>query len=171
MADATHADMPKMSGISGLVEWANSLLASIPQSLALLVLRVALAVPFLKSGWLKWDGFLTLSMGAQYVFQEEFRLHIFGSQFAYPFPLTVAFLAGLAEIILPLLLILGLGTRFAAFGLLIMTGVIQLTSATSVDPPPFSPSSHASGMLPSIRTSISFSESGRFERRSASLFC
>lgn len=128
MSDAAHTEMSEASGgIAGFFRWANNLLASIPASLSLAVLRIALAVPFFKSGLLKWDGFLNLSAGAEYVFQDEFKLHIFGAQYAYPFPLTVAFMAGLAEICLPILLVLGLGTRFAAFGLLIMTGVIQLT--------------------------------------------
>jgi putative oxidoreductase len=39
----------------------------------------------------------------------------------------VAHLVATAEIVLPLLLILGLGTRFVALALLVMTGVIQLT--------------------------------------------
>jgi putative oxidoreductase len=41
--------------------------------------------------------------------------------------LLTAALAGAAEIVLPLLLVLGLGTRYAALGVLIMTAVIQLT--------------------------------------------
>ena len=44
-----------------------------------------------------------------------------------PLPVLSAYLAGLAEILLPILLVLGLGTRFAALGLLIMTGMIRLT--------------------------------------------
>jgi putative oxidoreductase len=127
MANATQADLTGGGGLSGLIHWANGMLACVPRSLSLLLLRIALAVPFLKSGWLKWDGFLTLSAGAKYVFQEEFKLHILGAEYSYPFPLTMAFLAGLGEIILPILLILGLGTRFAALGLLGMTVVIQLT--------------------------------------------
>ena len=39
----------------------------------------------------------------------------------------MATLAGISEIVLPVLLVLGLGTRFAALGLLLMTAVIQLT--------------------------------------------
>ena len=35
--------------------------------------------------------------------------------------------SSLAEIILPVLLVVGLGTRFAATGLLLMTALIQLT--------------------------------------------
>jgi len=39
----------------------------------------------------------------------------------------VAFAAGSAEILLPVLLVLGLATRPAALGLLVMTLVVQLT--------------------------------------------
>ena len=41
---------------------------------------------------------------------------------------SFAHLVGVAEITLPILLVLGLGTRFVALGLLIMTGVIQLVA-------------------------------------------
>jgi putative oxidoreductase len=44
-----------------------------------------------------------------------------------PAPELMAFAAAAAEIVLPVLLVLGLGTRFAATGLLIMTIVVQLT--------------------------------------------
>jgi putative oxidoreductase len=39
----------------------------------------------------------------------------------------MAFLSGTAEIVLPILLVLGLGTRFAAAALLAMTALIQIT--------------------------------------------
>ena len=105
----------------------EAMLAAIPASLPLLALRFALAVPFFKSGLTKWDGFLQLSSGAKYLFQQEFKLHILGGQFPYPLPLVSASLAGIAEIVLPILLVLGLGTRFAAVAILAMTAVIQLT--------------------------------------------
>ena len=110
-----------------LVTRANRLLAAVPAALPLLLLRLAIAIPFWRSGLTKWDGFLSLSSGARYLFTEEFRLHIFGQAFAYPAPLTMAFLAGLGEVVLPVLLVLGLGTRFAALGILAMTVIIQLT--------------------------------------------
>lgn len=90
------------------------------------VLRVALALPFLRSGLTRWDGFLSLSPSAAYLFRELFRLHIFGAEIAFPFPIVVAHLVGTAEIVLPILLLIGLATRFTAFGLLLMTVVIQL---------------------------------------------
>ncbi|MEX2692967.1 DoxX family protein [Rhizobium mongolense] len=115
------------AAIAALIARTEGLLASVPQSLPLLALRLALAIPFFKSGLTKWDGFLTLSQGARYLFEQEFKLHIFGNEIAYPFPLAMATAAGIGELILPVLLILGLATRFAALGLLLMTAIIQLT--------------------------------------------
>ena len=90
------------------------------------VLRIALAVPFFRSGLTKWTGFLTLSPAAAYLFEDEFKLHLFGRAYDFPFPLAVAWLDGLVEIVLPVLLVAGLATRFSAFAILIMVGVIQL---------------------------------------------
>lgn len=52
----------------------------------------------------------------------------FASQYAaLPVPpMFAAYAASYAEFILPIMLLLGLGTRFAALGLLIMTAVIQI---------------------------------------------
>jgi putative oxidoreductase len=97
------------------------------QPLALLALRVALAVPFLRSGLTKWDAPFKLSDNAVYLFTEEFRLHLFGREIPYPFPSTAALLSDCAEILLPLLLVLGLGTRAAGVAILGMTAIIQLT--------------------------------------------
>lgn len=92
-----------------------------------LVARVALAVPFWKSGMLKWQGFLTLNDTAIALFTDVFQLHLPGGPYPFPAPAVFAFLAGCAEVTLPVLLVLGLGTRFAAAGLLMMTAVVQLT--------------------------------------------
>lgn len=102
-------------------------LQSIGQSAAPLALRIALAVPFWRSGLTKWDGFLNLSDSARYLFEQEFKLHIFGNEIPYPMPVVMAHLSGIAEVCLPVLLVLGLGTRFAAAGILGMTAIIQLT--------------------------------------------
>ncbi len=90
------------------------------------VLRIALAVPFFKSGLTKWDGFLSLSPAAAFLFEDEFKLHIFGQAYDFPLPTMFAYLDSVAEIVLPVLLVIGLATRFSAFGLLVMTAVIQL---------------------------------------------
>jgi putative oxidoreductase len=92
-----------------------------------LVMRVALAVPFWRSGILKWSGFLQLSDTAVALFTDEFMLHLPGGPYHYPAPTVMAFLSGSGEILFPILLIFGFGTRFAALGLLLMTAIVELT--------------------------------------------
>jgi len=96
-------------------------------SLIQLVMRVALAVPFWKSGILKWTGFGRLSDTAVTLFTDEFMLHLPGGPYHYPVPAVMAFLSGTGEILFPVLLVLGLGTRFAALGPLFMTVIVELT--------------------------------------------
>jgi putative oxidoreductase len=96
-------------------------------TLTQLVLRLALAVPFWKSGILKWDGFLRLNDTAIALFTDEFKLHLPGGPYDFPAPAVMAFLSGCGEITFPVLLVLGLGTRFAATGLLFMTFIVELT--------------------------------------------
>jgi putative oxidoreductase len=96
-------------------------------SLAQLALRLGLAVPFWRSGVNKWDGFGQLNDVAVLLFTSEFKLHLPGGSYPYPAPAAAAFASGTAEIVLPVLLVLGLGTRFAALALLAMTVLIQLT--------------------------------------------
>jgi putative oxidoreductase len=96
-------------------------------SLVQLVMRFALAVPFWKSGMLKWAGFLKLSDTALTLFTDEFMLHLPGGPYHYPAPTVMAFLSGCGEITFSVLLVLGLATRFAALGLLFMTFIIELT--------------------------------------------
>jgi putative oxidoreductase len=104
------------------LEW----LARAAQVVAPPVLRIALAVPFFKSGLTKWDGFLSLSPAAEFLFEDEFKLHIFGQAYDFPLPTAFAYVDSIAEIALPVLLVIGLATRFSALALLVMTGVIQL---------------------------------------------
>jgi putative oxidoreductase len=111
-----------------LVERANGIVRAIAQpSLTQLVLRIGLAIPFWRSGVRKWDGFLQLNDVAVFLFSSEFKLHLPGGPYAFPAPGVVAFAAGSAEILLPILLVFGLATRMAALGLLLMTLVVQLT--------------------------------------------
>ena len=115
-------------GVTTLIDQAVGIIRWIAQpSLTQLMLRLALAVPFWRSGILKWNGFLQLNDTAIYLFTDEFKLHLPGGPYDFPAPAVTAFLAGSAEIIFPLLLVLGLGTRFAALGLLFMTGIVELT--------------------------------------------
>ena len=111
-----------------LVDKANHLVQTIASpSVVQLVLRVALAVPFWRSGMLKWAGFLRLNDTAVTLFSDEFMLHLPGGPYHYPAPTVMAFLSGCGEIMFPILLLLGFGTRFAALGLLFMTAIVELT--------------------------------------------
>ena len=114
--------------LARLVDKANRLVQTVAApSLVQLVLRVALAVPFWRSGILKWAGFLKLNDTAVTLFSDEFMLHLPGGPYHYPAPTVFAFLSGCGEIMFPILLILGLGTRFAGLGLLVMTAIVELT--------------------------------------------
>jgi putative oxidoreductase len=111
-----------------LVDRANRLLQAVAlPSLVQLVMRLALAVPFWRSGILKWSGFGKLSDTAVTLFTDEFMLHLPGGPYHFPAPSLIAFLSGTGEILFPVLLVLGLGTRFAALGLLFMTVIVELT--------------------------------------------
>jgi putative oxidoreductase len=115
-------------GIGGLFERVNAVIRAIAQpALTQLVLRLGLAIPFWRSGVNKWDGFRQLNDIAILLFSSEFKLHLPGGPYTFPAPGVVAFVVGSAEILRPILLVLGLATRLAALGLLFMTIVIQLT--------------------------------------------
>lgn len=120
---STHGtNMALTRGVHLIIEW----LSRTAYIMAPPLLRIALAVPFFKSGLTKWEGFLSLSPAAEFLFEDEFKLHIFGAVYGLPAAAVLAFFDGVAEIVLPVLLVVGLATRFSALGLLVMTGVIQL---------------------------------------------
>ena len=117
-----------LSTVALLADKASRLVQAVAApSLVQLVMRVALAVPFWRSGILKWNGFLKLSDTAVTLFTDEFMLHLPGGPFHYPAPAVMAFLSGCGEIMFPVLLVLGLATRFAGLGLLVMTLIVELT--------------------------------------------
>jgi putative oxidoreductase len=114
--------------VSALVAKAENLVARLmPRSLASAALRIALAVPFFRSGLTKWDGFGQISESALFLFSDEFKLHILGNIIDYPMPTLATYGAGIGEVMFPILLVFGIGTRFAALGLLLMTAIIQIT--------------------------------------------
>lgn len=70
--------------VRGWAAKVDGMIAAIaPASLAQLALRLALAVPFWRSGLGKWDGFLELNDVAVLLFTSEFQLHLPGGP--YPF--------------------------------------------------------------------------------------
>ena len=114
--------------ISRFVQRVNAIIGSIAQpSLTQLVLRIGLATPFWRSGINKWDGFLQLNDTAVFLFSSEFKLHLPGGPCSFPAPGVMAFLVACAEILFPILLVLGLATRLAACALLVMTLIVELT--------------------------------------------
>lgn len=124
----TMVDRDRAGGLASLVRRASALVETVAQpSLTQFMLRLGLAVPFWRSGVNKWDGFLNLNEVAVLLFTSEFKLHLPGGPYAYPAPGVMAFLSGTAEVVLPVLLVFGIGTRFAAAALLAMTVLIQLT--------------------------------------------
>jgi putative oxidoreductase len=123
---AARSEPLRMAGL--LADRASQLVQTVAvPSLVQLVMRVALAVPFWKSGILKWTGFLKLSDTAVTLFTDEFMLHLPGGPYHYPVPTVMAFLSGCGEITFPVLLVFGFVTRFAALGLLFMTCIVELT--------------------------------------------
>lgn len=96
-----------------------AILNKIPTDLVQLALRGGLAGIFWNSARTKVDGFLTVSENTYFLFEEEYRLPFLAPDFA-------AALATFAEHLLPLMLVLGIASRFAALGLFLMTLTIQL---------------------------------------------
>ena len=92
---------------------------AVPEWPLALLLRVGIAAPFFLSGRTKVDGLLTLSPSTHYLFAEEYHVPLLA-------PDVAAYMATYAEHALPILLVLGLLTRPAAIGLLLMTAVIQV---------------------------------------------
>ena len=95
-----------------------SLLERIPHDLISLIARFSIAGVFWQSGQTKLDGW-RVSENAIYLFEHEYALPLLN-------PSLAAHMAALAEHLLPVLLVLGLGSRLAALGLLAMTLVIQI---------------------------------------------
>lgn len=99
--------------------FASTATTLLPASALLLVQRLGIAGVFLLSGRTKVDGILTVNDNAFELFRSEYALPLIQPEFA-------AYAATYSEHLFPLLLILGLFTRFAAAGLLVMTLVIQV---------------------------------------------
>ncbi len=114
------------------VEAMVGLFNRIPHSLIALLGRFSIAAVFWKSGQTKVEGFVIdivegqfslgvprLSDSAIGLFRDEYKLPFIPPEIAAP-------MAAFAEHALPMLILLGLATRFSALGLLGMTLVIQL---------------------------------------------
>lgn len=81
--------------------------------------RLGIAAVFFQSGRTKVEGIFTLTDGTFYLFQTDYRLPLIP-------PEPAAYVAAASEHIFPILLVLGLFTRFSALALLTMTMVIEI---------------------------------------------
>jgi putative oxidoreductase len=110
--------------------------AFIPYAVVALALRLLMARIFFLDGQTRIEGpRLPLDIYGYHFFSFIAPLHVkaetftaFLTQYApLPVPpILAAYLVSYAEFILPIMLVIGLGTRFAALGLLIMTAVISI---------------------------------------------
>lgn len=98
---------------------ASFLSALIGDSLLALTARIAVAGIFFLSGRTKVEGWLSVTEGTYGLFRDEYQVPLIP-------PESAAHLAAYAEHLFPLLLVLGLCTRFSALALLGMTAVIQM---------------------------------------------
>lgn len=115
MTDTT-APAPNRLSLAGLPRLAET---AIPLPVLSLIARVSIASVFFLSGRTKVEGLLTITETTRYLFAEEYRLPLIDSDLA-------ARLATWSEHLFPILLVLGLGTRFAALALLVTTAVIEI---------------------------------------------
>jgi putative oxidoreductase len=93
--------------------------ALVSSSLLSLVARFAIAAIFFLSGRTKVSGLLTITPGAYELFRTEYKLPLVPPEIA-------VHMAAYAEHLFPILLVLGLFSRFSAFALLGMTTVIEV---------------------------------------------
>lgn len=120
------------SSIARLIGVAIGLFERIPNTLIAFIARFSIAAVFWNSGQTKVQGFVvnlvsgefklgwpSLSDSALALFQDEYKLPFIPPELAAP-------MAATAEHVFPLLILIGLGTRFSALALLGMTLVIQL---------------------------------------------
>lgn len=98
-----------------------ALFERIPHSLHVLLARIVIGLVFWNSGRTKVQGWNIFSVNDNtlFLFKEEYKLPFVPAELA-------ALGAQVAEHVLPVLLVIGLATRLSAFGLLVMTLVIQI---------------------------------------------
>ncbi len=118
-ATTTIEGMPPAQAPVSPVRRLTEMFGTIPHSLVAMVARIGMAGTFWLSARTKVEGLLTISDTTYYLFEEEYALPLIPSDIA-------AVMATYAEHFFPILLILGLSSRFAALALLGMTAVIQI---------------------------------------------
>lgn len=116
-ASAPMADPARSLSLAQRI--ADRLTALASPGLLALANRFGIGAVFWLSGRTKVEGWLSVTDGAQALFRDEYRLPLIAPEIA-------AHAAAYAEHLFPVLLFLGLGTRYAALALLAMTATIQV---------------------------------------------
>lgn len=110
---------PRFAGRLGdIVAAVIAQLGRTPDWLIAALARLSVATVFWRSGRTKVDGW-SLNDTAIMLFEEEYRVPLLP-------PEVAAYMATIAEHVFPVLIAVGLATRFSALALLFMTVVIQL---------------------------------------------
>ena len=118
MREAVHDAMAPAGSIGEYTASVLSWLRRIPDSLIALLARFGIAGIFFRSGQTKVDGW-EVTDSTFFLFAEEYRVPLLP-------PEAAAYMATFAEHFFPVLLVIGLASRFSAASLLIMTLVIQI---------------------------------------------
>ncbi|MCR6496529.1 DoxX family protein [Thermomonas sp. S9] len=109
-----------------------ALLSRIPHSLIAFIGRFSIAAVFWLSGQTKVEGLAINLVSGEFQpgwpHLSDSALDLFRTEYALPLlpPELAALMAATAEHVFPVLLLIGLATRFSALGLLGMTAVIQI---------------------------------------------
>jgi putative oxidoreductase len=121
MTSTVRTESGAVAAIASFVRWTIGLMEKTPYWLVALVARVPIAAVFWRSGQTKVDGWniFQVNDSAVLLFENEFQLPILNPVFA-------AHITAIAEHVFPVLLVLGLATRYSALALLVMTAVIQI---------------------------------------------
>ena len=114
----TADQRPGATGVAGMILALTRLAERLPAWTYTTLGRGIIALVFWRSGRTKVDGF-SIKDSTFTLFEYEFNLPLID-------PVVAAYLTTVAEHLLPVLLVLGLATRFAAAGLLTMTLVIEI---------------------------------------------
>ena len=91
----------------------------VPTSILLLSARLGVAGVFFMSGRTKVEGLLTITPATYELFRTDYKLPLVP-------PVIAAHVAAYSETLFPILLVLGLFTRFSALWLFGMTSVIEI---------------------------------------------
>jgi len=120
------------SSLAGYVWSAVHILERIPHSLIAFLARFSIAATFWNSGQTKDAGFAVNLVTGEFVLGwprlSDSALALFQDEYKLPFisPALAAPMAATAEHLFPMLILMGLATRFSALALLGMTLVIQV---------------------------------------------